>query len=254
MTIPRSILGVFAHPDDESMGPGGTLAKYAAEGHRVAFITATDGGAGRLYDERPADNSELRRMRREETRNAAKIMGVEFLGFLDRDDGMLVEDSILEIEHEIVSVIRTWRPDVLVTFHGSGISHHPDHRVIWLALCGAFHGAAWPEWYRDERVRDLPPCRPKRLYTYTARLEAVKTIDWPREIYASPDDEITTLIDTREFANTRWAAIQAHTTQSGGPPFANMYEGGLFSEEAFVRVLPTFEGGERETDLLAGLD
>ena len=54
---PKTILGVFAHPDDESMWPGGTLAKYAAAGHKVKFIAATDGGAGRLYQERPADNT-----------------------------------------------------------------------------------------------------------------------------------------------------------------------------------------------------
>ena len=67
MTRKKAILGVFAHPDDESMGPGGAFAKYAAAGHRVAFVTATDGGAGRLYDTRPEDNSKLRNLRRAET-------------------------------------------------------------------------------------------------------------------------------------------------------------------------------------------
>ena len=53
----RTILGVFAHPDDESMGPGATLARYAAAGHRVAVVIATDGGAGRLHAERPSDEA-----------------------------------------------------------------------------------------------------------------------------------------------------------------------------------------------------
>ena len=94
----KTILGVFAHPDDESMGPGGTFARYAAEGHRVAFVTATDGGAGRLYEERPADNAELRRLRRAETVAAAAVLGAEFLGFLGWEDRRLEHMNVLEIE------------------------------------------------------------------------------------------------------------------------------------------------------------
>jgi len=253
-TRPKTILGVFAHPDDESMGPGGTFARYAAGGHRVAFVTATDGGSGRLYMERPEDNSELRRLRRQETTVAAKILGAESLGFLGWEDGGLESMNILEIEIEIAKIIRREKPDVLVTFHGSGISYHPDHRVIAMALVAAFQGSARKGWYSDPEVESLPPHRTAKLYYYTVIKSLMDRVDWQREVYASPDEEITTLIDTKNWADTKWKAIQAHDTQRDGPPFHLAYEAGVFEREGFVRVFPTWQSGEKqETDLLAGL-
>jgi LmbE family N-acetylglucosaminyl deacetylase len=254
MTKSRSILGVFSHPDDESMGPGGTLAKYAAAGHRVAFVTATDGGAGRLYEARPADNAELRGLRREETAKAAAILGVDFLGFLGWSDGNLKNMNVLDIEIEIAKLIRREKPDVLVTFHGSGISFHPDHRVVALALNGAFAGSAREGYYREGDVDSLPAHNPAKLYQYTLIKSVLDKIDWPRDIYASPDDEVSTWIDTRAWADKRWEAIQAHDTQRDGPPFEVAYRNGMFETEGFVRVFPAWRvGDDRETDLLAGL-
>lgn len=250
----RTILGVFSHPDDESMGPGGTLAKYAAEGHRVVFVTATDGGAGRLYKERPADNTELRRLRRAETVVAAAILGIEFLGFLGWKDRDLENTSILEIEVEIARVVRREKPDVVLTFHGSGISYHPDHRVVALAVSGAFMGSARAGWYRDPRVETLAPHRASKLYHYTVIKSHVERVAWRRDVYASPDDDVTSVIDTRAWADTRWKAIQAHGTQRDGPPWRVAYEAGLFETEGFVRIFPSWRPGEkRETDLLDGL-
>lgn len=250
----KTILGVFAHPDDESMGPGASLAKYAAAGHRVAFVTATDGGAGRLYKERPDDNTELRRLRREETIKAAEILGIEFLGIMDYDDQDLVNENILEIEHRIVKVIRNEKPHVLITFHASGISYHPDHRIMAMALQSALHGSARAGWYTDPDVEALPPHRASKLYHYTLIQSLLKDIDWPRTRYESPDDEITTIIDTRDTADVKWRAIQAHDTQRDGPPFKRLYEAGVFEKEGFVRVLPSWQPGqELETDLLGGI-
>ena len=244
MDSPKTILGVFSHPDDESMGPGGSLAKYAAEGHRVAFVTATDGGAGRLFDERPGDSGELRATRRRETVKAARILGIEFLGFLGWEDGRLKDSNILDIEVEIAKIIRREKPDVLITFHGSGISYHPDHRVIALALKGAYLGAGRRGWYSDAAVEALPPHAPSRLYYYTVRRSLIEKVNWPRNVYASADDEITTLVDTAAFADVRWRAIQAHETQKDGPPFRILYDAGMFNEECFVRVFPSWRPGE----------
>jgi N-acetyl-1-D-myo-inositol-2-amino-2-deoxy-alpha-D-glucopyranoside deacetylase/mycothiol S-conjugate amidase len=253
----RTILGVFAHPDDESMGPGGTLAKYAAAGHRVAFVTATDGGAGRLFAERPTDDAgraELKRARRLETVEAARVLGIEHLGFLGWEDKGLSLRNVLEVEDTVAAILRRERPDVVLTFHGSGISYHPDHRVITLALLGAFLGAGRREWYVDSEPAETPPHSPKKLYVYTAVDRAIRRDRWPRRVYLSPDDEITTLVDTSAFADTKWAAILAHATQQNGPPFRMLYEEGAFAEECFVRIFPSPRPGEpRETDLLAGL-
>ena len=251
----KTILGVFAHPDDESMGPGGTLATYAAAGHRVAFVTATDGGAGRLYKERPQDNTTLRETRRRETAEAARILGVEFLGFLDWQDGHLENMNVLGIEEEFARIIRREKPDVLITFHGSGISYHPDHRVVATALAGAFIGSPWPSWYRDAELAALEPYRPSKLYHYVPMRSMIGRVDWPREIYAACDDEISAVIDTRGVADTRWRAIQAHDSQRDGPPFKVMYDAGVFDKEAFVRVFPSWVPGDKvESDLLEGIE
>lgn len=226
------------------MGPGGTLASCAAAGHRVMFVTATDGGAGRLFDERPGDAGELRALRRLETRKAAKILGVEFLGFLGWQDGRLKDANILDIEAQIAGIIRRERPDVLVTFHGSGISYHSDHRVIALALQGAFLGAGRRGWYSEDAVETLPPHAASRLYYYTLRRSLIDKVDWPRVVYASPDDEITTVIDTADFADVRWRAIRAHESQKDGPPFRLLYDAGMFAEECFVRVFPSWRSGD----------
>jgi len=251
----RTILGIFAHPDDESMGPGATLAKYAAAGHRVAFITATDGGAGRLYDERPEDNTELRALRREETERAAEIIGAEFLGFLGWHDGDLENLNVLDVEETIAQILRREKPDVVITFHSSGISYHPDHRVISTALHSAIFGAAHQGWYKESEVESLPPHSVSKAYQYTIPKSILEIVDWPRAVYASPDEEITTVIDTRETAETKWNAIAAHDTQSGGPPFKLFYEKGGFEKEVFVRVFPTWDPASAcEIDLLEGLD
>ena len=141
----RFILGIFAHPDDESMGTGATLAKYATMGHRVAFVTATDGGAGRMHEVRPQDEAGrelLKSTRRAETLRAAEILGIESLGFWGWDDGGLAKRNILELEEKIAALIRRERPDVVITVHGSGISYHPDHRIMTMATTSAFLGSA----------------------------------------------------------------------------------------------------------------
>jgi len=253
----RTILGVFAHPDDESMGPGGTFAKYAAAGHRVAFLTATDGGAGRHHRDRAADGAarrELERVRRSETLAAAEVLGAEPLGFLGWPDGGLRGRDVLELEIEIAALFRREKPDVVVTFHGSGISYHPDHRVVHLATIGAFLGAGHEGWYREEKVAALPPHAPAKLYTYTVPRDLDAYADWPRDVHRSPADEITTVIDTEGTADVKWEAIRAHDTQQYGPPFRKLWEAGAFGREFFVRVFPSARPGDPpETDLLQGL-
>jgi LmbE family N-acetylglucosaminyl deacetylase len=251
--IRRTILGIYSHPDDESMGPGGTFAAYAALGHRVAFVTATDGGAGRLHAERPEENTTLRRIRREETERAAEILGIESLGFLGWRDGALREMDVLEIEETIAGVLRRERPDVVVTFHGSGISYHPDHRIMTLATTGAFLGSGRRGWYRSDALRALAPHAPRKLYHYAPG--DFDEVEWSRPVYSAGEREITTVIDTRAYADLRWKAIEAHDSQRDGPPFRSLYEAGVFEREAFVRIFPTAApGAPLETDLLAGLD
>jgi len=254
----RTILCVFAHPDDESMGPGATLAKLSRAGHRVLFVTATLGGAGRLFDERPGTPEGRERLmakRREETAAAAKILGLEHLGFLGWEDQGLAALDPLFVEETIARFVRRTTPDVLLTFHGSGISYHADHRVLTLATMGAFLGSGHADWYRDEELRALPPHAPRKLYAYVPNGAAPYWKDWPRTVYRAAPTEITAVIDTSATADAKWDAVRAHESQSGGPPFRALYEAGAFREESFVRIFPSPRPGDAvETDLLDGLD
>ncbi len=253
----RTILGVFAHPDDETMGPGATFAKYARAGHRVLFVTATEGGAGRLHSARaetPDDRARLKSVRRAETLAAAAILGIEHLGFLGFEDRALRHTDVLVVEETIGAILRRTRPDVVVTFHGSGISYHPDHRVITLATMGAFLGAPHPDWWKEGEPAGLPPHAPRKLYAFTIDASAPAWKDWPRTVHKSDPEEITTTIDTSETADLKWAAIQAHDSQRDGPPFRQLHEAGAFRRESFVRIVPSpFPGSPKETDLLEGI-
>lgn len=258
MTSRRTILCIFSHPDDESMGPGATLAKYAREGHRVLFVTATEGGAGRLHAvraETPDQKRRLKEVRRSETEHAAQILGIEHLGYLGWEDREVRHVDFLLVEETIVGLIRQTRPDVLMTFHGSGISYHPDHRVMTHATVAAFWGAAHTDWYTDERLATLPPHRVQKLYAYVPWRDATYWKNWPRTVYRAAGDEITTVIDTADTADLKWAAVRAHDSQKDGPPFRELYEAGAFREEYFVRLFPTvFPGAPKETDLFEGLE
>ena len=140
---------------------------------------------------------------------------------------------------------------MLVTFHGSGISYHPDHRVIAMALGAAFLGSGRGDWYRESEVTALAPHAASRLYHYTLPRGMYDAIEWRRETYFSPPAEVTTRIDTRAWADTKWRAIEKHATQRYGPPFEAAYKAGLFESETFVRVFPSWPtGAATETDLL----
>ncbi|MEJ2082998.1 MAG: PIG-L family deacetylase, partial [Acidobacteriota bacterium] len=131
MTEGLRLMCVLAHPDDESLGMGGTLAKYAAEGVETFLVTATRGERGRYGDlpDRPS-LEEVGVIREGELRAAARVLGireVSLLGYLDGDlDQMSPEEVIRRIAYEI----RRLRPHVVVTFGPDGAYGHPDHIAI----------------------------------------------------------------------------------------------------------------------------
>src|ERR671932_2725290 len=125
---PRSLLALFAHPDDEAFGSGGTLARYAAEGVAVALVCATRGEVGEIADPALATPETLGDVREAELRCAARALGVGELLFLGyRDSGMagtptnedpraLARAPAEEVVARLVGIIRRLRPQVLVTF------------------------------------------------------------------------------------------------------------------------------------------
>src|SRR5262245_35613435 len=129
----NTLLAIFAHPDDESLVAGGTLARYAAEGWRTALICATRGEWGPISDESLADYENLGEVRERELRAACEALGVSWLRFLDLEDGgvaALDTDEEAAALEKIIRAIRELRPQIVITFGPDGLYGHADHIAI----------------------------------------------------------------------------------------------------------------------------
>src|SRR5436190_19776205 len=125
------LMCVFAHPDDESLGTGGTLAKYAAEGIRTYLLTATRGEHGWTGDEKDYPGpAALGKMREAELRAAAVALGVREVNFLDYIDGELDQADPAEATAKIVGHLRRIKPKVVVTFTQDGALCYPVQFAI----------------------------------------------------------------------------------------------------------------------------
>jgi N-acetyl-1-D-myo-inositol-2-amino-2-deoxy-alpha-D-glucopyranoside deacetylase/mycothiol S-conjugate amidase len=236
------LLAVFAHPDDESFGPGGTLAKYAAEGVEVWLVCATDGNAGTVDAEMLAGYANTGQLRAAELCCAAQTLGlagVDWLGY--RDSGMagapenahpasLFQAPLDEVAGKIVASIRRHRPQVIICDNQFGGYGHPDHIKLHQATLLAFDAAADPARYSEAG----PPFRAERLY-YTAfsagwlkplvRLMPLFGRD-PRKFGRNRDIDLVQMlgwespahvkIDVRPYLHTKLAASACHRSQ-GGP-------------------------------------
>ena len=176
MPEPLTFMTVHAHPDDESIGTGGVLARYADEGIRTVLVTCTGGEVGEIGDPTLATTDNLAEIRERELRDACAILGVgdlELLGY--RDSGMV---GTADNEHPnafaradldvaigtLVGLVRRHRPQVLVTYDENGFYGHPDHVNANRITVGAFALAGDPAAYPEQ---GLEPWQPTKLY-YTA--------------------------------------------------------------------------------------
>src|SRR5690348_8465476 len=125
------LMAVLAHPDDESLGFGGTLAKYAAEGVETYLVTATRGECGRFGSlGRRGDPVEVGRVREAELRAAAAVLGIREVSVLGYPDGAVDQVPATTAIRAVVFHIRRIQPDVVVTFGPEGAYGHPDHIAI----------------------------------------------------------------------------------------------------------------------------
>jgi len=274
------LLAVFAHPDDEAFGTGGTLARYAAAGGQVALICATLGEVGEISDPSLATPETLPEVRAEEMRCAAQILGVSELVFLGyRDSGMagttanedpraFANAPESEVLGRLVGLIRRWRPQVIVTFDPEGGYGHPDHIAIHRHTVTAFHVAADPVRYPGQG----PPWQPARLFyaviprslfrTMRRQLEAMGHAgpleDLDLDKIGWPDEEIHLSLDVAESVEAKWAALSCHKTQFGPDhPFRQLPQEQareLMSREHFVLAWPEPETEVHLADLFDGLE
>ena len=282
----RSLLAVLAHPDDESFGCGGVLAKYAAEGVRVGLICATRGEAGEISDPSLATREDLGCVREQELRGACAALGVEELFILGyRDSGMagtpenqhpqaLCQISLDEVVGRIVEIIRRLKPHVMVTFDENGGYGHPDHIFIHRAARAAFAAAGEADRYVEQLKNGLEPHRPARLYYFGFPRSMVRAFrealiaagiqsdfsELDPETLGVSDEEITTVVDVSAFATQKERAAQCHRTQiQGDQAFGWIPEGlktGFLSAEHLIRAEPPFAPGHdsRETDLFGDIE
>jgi LmbE family N-acetylglucosaminyl deacetylase len=260
---------VTAHPDDESLGFGGTLARYAAEGADVSLVVATRGERGRYGDgSRPHPGPEaLGRIREAEVRAACEVLGVHQVRFLDYLDAEVDQVDPGEGTARIAVHLRELRPHVVLTFDPYGAYGHPDHIAISQLTTGALVRAASAEVLPGS---DLEPHQVKKLYYvawtgrvwehYHAAFKVLRmTVDGTvRSSVAWPDWSVTTTTDAHEHWETVWAAVQCHETQMGqygaltalGPDDHKA----LWGPQEYYRAFSLVNGGRvRERDVFEGL-
>jgi LmbE family N-acetylglucosaminyl deacetylase len=250
---------VLAHPDDESLGMGGALAKYASEGVATYVVTATRGERGRYGDatESPGP-AVVGRAREMELRAAAGELGVREVGFLDYHDGELDGVDPIEAAGRIAGHILRVQPQVVVTFDPCGAYGHPDHVAIGqLAAAGILLAAE--SGHRVSKFYYFVHSEERWRVYQTALKTLTSTVDGTvRAAVAWPDWSITTRVDAADHWQRVWRAVQCHKTQmSIYKQFASLTEDShrlLWGRQQFYRVFSLVNGGRaRETDLFEGL-
>lgn len=200
--IPKCVVSIHAHPDDQEFSVAGTLAKWARAGAEIYSIVITSGDAGSnepQYDEtyKPI----LAKLREGEQRAANQIIGVKETVFLGYPDGTLVPS--LELRRELTRLIRKYKPDVVVSgdpssrFFGNSYMNHPDHRAAADVACDAVFPSAGTRLIFTELLHEgYEPHNVRYLYLHGSE----KTDVWV---------DISTTIDTKV------EALHQHKSQLG---------------------------------------
>ena len=200
MTTGRSLLFVFAHPDDESHWGSGVAIRYHDEGARTVLVTATRGGRGTTGG--LCSTEELTTVREQELREAARILKFDALELLPYDDKEVPNIPTDEIRRTLVRLIRRERPSVLVTFDPHGITLHLDHIALSRFVTEAIPAAADPRWYPE---LGEPYVVPRLLWT-------PPVMPWDEGEFP-PRPGVDFLIDTAPWWRVRRQALEAHRTQ-----------------------------------------
>lgn len=270
---------MHAHPDDESINNGATMALYAARGAHVTLVTCTRGEEGEvlvpgLSHLASSEDDLLGQHRERELADAMMILGITDYRFLGnyRDSGMMGNQSNirpdvfwqadLEIAaRQLVEIIEEIKPHILITYDEIGGYGHPDHIKTHLVAMRASELSVW------QIQKIYWNTIPKSIIA--ASIAAMKEVgsdffgsesvdDFP---FAKDDSFVTTLIDANDFVDAKIAAMKAHETQIAvdGPFFAlsNNLGNQIWADEYYTLVrgkkAPPFDHNGRESDLTSGI-
>ncbi len=223
--MPYTLVAFHAHPDDEALLTSGTMARAAAEGHRVVLVVATDGGLGLAGSEFTADGR-LGGQRLRELAASAQALGVarvEHLGYADSGLGpepfpdppgptRFARADRFEAAERLAAILREESADVLLSYDANGGYGHPDHVMVHAVGALAAQQAATARVLqatvpRDSICRALAVAR--RVYRFPPEFDPASF-----ERAYSPRAEITHRIDVRRYAGAKRASMRAHASQA----------------------------------------
>lgn len=262
-----TLVSFHAHPDDESIQTGGTLAKAAAAGHRVVLVFATRGEHGEVADGFLDDEEHLAQRREKEAHASAEVLGahrVAFLGYHDsgmmgtpenHHPGAFWQADLDEAAERLAAILEEERAEVLTVYDSDGGYGHPDH--IQVHRVGVRAGAlvGTPRIYEATMNRD----HMRRVMQEAVAAGELAPEDIPdvtdMDTFGRPESALTTAVDVTGFLDRKRASMAAHASQI--PPESFFL---AMPDEAFARsfgiewfISHGEPGGIRETDLFTGL-
>lgn len=270
-----TLMAVLAHPDDESLGFGGTLATYAAQGVEVVLVTATRGDAGRYRGKRPGEDGHpgqaaLAAMRERELKAAAATLGIRHVAVLDYKDQHLSQADARQAAADIARHIRTHRPQVVVTFGMDGAYGHPDHIAVSQLTTASIVAAAAPDSAgrhagasHDAHV--VSKCYhlawPASTWSAYQRVfgELTSTVDGlVRRASPAPEWSLSAVVDATAALPIVLRAAHCHESQVGTRERLHQVSSeelaAMWSQQSFSRVFSLVDvGTARESDLFAGI-
>jgi len=221
----RPVLAVFAHPDDESLACGGTLARLSDAGVRVIVMCASHGERGASTG--PARDDTLVPLRGMEAREAATALGIGHLILLDHPDGDLRWAHVTELHAQIVMALRRYDPAAVITFGEDGLYWHLDHVGIHERTTTAVQslGAGAPPLYYVTMPRGA-------MRAIVDRARAGGWVPPPKGFWSLVPDAFgleaeppTLIVDVADWVPRKLAAIRSHRTQMGSAhPFDQIDE------------------------------
>jgi LmbE family N-acetylglucosaminyl deacetylase len=229
------ILAPFAHPDDESYGPAGTLAQAIRRGHTVSLLTLTHGESGSVGTSKDLSATELAKLRCQELRCAARKLGIQHVQIHNLSDNHLQDIPEQKGINIIKQEIMRFKPDIIITFHENTISGHPDHLAVthWTA----------------KTVTSLPDT--PKLFFFGLDQEQTSMVTF-RKLIPINGSEVTHRINVENFLRDKIAAIQCHKTQNAlWHQFEKMITDykNFAKWEVFVQKLPKAENKIIKNDL-----